>query len=180
MDRPATAEAKVEAVWFQSQLAKQVAAGGDDADVGAGDEEMYLAISVNGADSNVAEAAQVAEGDAAVGIDAVLADAIVGGPVEGLRPGLELGVEDRQWRLTAESAVWATLVVVLPEGVELGLENGQRAGGSLPGEKQLEGLVEALDLAAGLGVVRGGVLDRDAQALELQLEGRPCRGGSGR
>ena len=40
----------------------------------------------------------------------------------------------------------STLVVVGAEGVELGLEDGQRGGGSLLGEEQLEGLVEALDL----------------------------------
>ena len=73
---------------------------------------MDLAISVKGADPDVAEAAQVAEGDAAVGIDAVLADAVVGGLVERLRPGLELGVEYRQRRLAAKGSVWSTLVVV--------------------------------------------------------------------
>ena len=47
------------------------------------------------------------------------------------------------------------LVVVLTEAVELGLQVGQGAGGGLLAEVALEGLVEAFDLAAGLGVVGG-------------------------
>jgi hypothetical protein len=44
-------------------------------------------------------------------------------------------------------------VVVVPEPVELGLELGDLRRGRLPGEPALLGLVEALDLAAGLRVV---------------------------
>src|SRR5437870_5554419 len=62
------------------------------------------------------------------------------------------------------------MVVVLAKGVELELEVGEGCGGGLLSEIALEGLVEALDLAAGLGMVWGGVLDLDAQALELQFE----------
>ena len=37
-------------------------------------------------------------------------------------------------------------------------------------KEALEGLVKALDLAAGLRVIGGRVLEHDAQALQLQLE----------
>lgn len=47
----------------------------------------------------------------------------------------------------------SVLVVVGPEGVELGLETSERGGRRLPGEELLEGLVETLDLAA---APRGG------------------------
>ncbi len=46
----------------------------------------------------------------------------------------------------------SALVVVLAEGVELELEEGERGSRLLTGEIALEGLVEALDLAAGLGL----------------------------
>jgi hypothetical protein len=45
-------------------------------------------------------------------------------------------------------------------------------------EVALEGLVEALDLAAGLRVVGGGVLDLDAESLQLQLEGDLAAAGA--
>jgi hypothetical protein len=50
---------------------------GDDAEVGAGDEEDDLLAAVLVADMKVAKAAQVAEGDAAAGVEAVAANAVV-------------------------------------------------------------------------------------------------------
>lgn len=47
-------------------------------------------------------------------------------------------------------------------------------GGGLLGQPLLECLVEAFDLAAGLGVVGPGVLDGDAQGQEFEFE----RGGA--
>jgi hypothetical protein len=52
----------------------------------------------------------------------------------------------------ADGGVVATVVVVLAVGVEQGLQVGQGGGGGLGGEPFLEGLVVALDLAAGLGL----------------------------
>jgi hypothetical protein len=49
------------------------------------------------------------------------------------------------------------VVVLVDEGVELGLQLRQGGGAGLAGECFLEGLVEAFDLAAGGGVVGGGV-----------------------
>ena len=61
----------------------------------------------------------------------------------------------------------SVLVVDGPEGVELQLEVSQRVSGSLLGEEELEGLVEAFHLAAGLGVIRGRVHALNAQTVEL-------------
>jgi hypothetical protein len=56
------------------------------------------------------------------------------------------------------------LVVVSDEAIDLGLELCDRGGPRLLAEKLLEGLVEALDLAAGLGVIGPRVLVVDAEA----------------
>jgi hypothetical protein len=57
--------------------------------------------------------------------------------------------------------VRAAGVVVAGEPVELGLQRGQVEGWGLAGEPFLEGLVVALDLAAGLRVVGAGVPERE-------------------
>src|SRR5688572_23888982 len=62
-------------------------------------------------------------------------------------------------------------VVVRAKAVELGLELGEGPGATLFGQSLLEGLVEALDLAAGLGVVGPGVLVVDAESEQLELDG---------
>src|SRR5207249_10291710 len=104
---------------------------------------------------DVPEAAQVAEGDLAGGVDAVVADAEVGGRRRRPGPGLEAGVEGDQGCASVEGAVWALLVVVGAEGVELSLQEWERGRRWLLSQEPLEGLVEALDLAAGLGVIGG-------------------------
>jgi hypothetical protein len=53
----------------------------------------------------------------------------------------------------------SVVVVVLAEGVELELEDGQGGGRNLLAEVALKGLVETLDLATGLGVVGLECLD---------------------
>ena len=63
------------------------------------------------------------------------------------------------------------VVVLLDEGVDEGLQLVDR--GRLDGlgaQPFLEGLLEAFDLAAGLGVVGAGVLLGDVPAAELGLE----------
>ena len=71
-------------------------------------------------------------------------------------------------------------VVVAAEPVELGLQGGDGGGSALVGQPLLEGLVEAFDLAAGLGVVGAGVLVVDAQGEQLELDGAGSRCGSRR
>ena len=72
------------------------------------------------------EPAEVAEGDATGLVDAVVADAIVGGWLGWLGTGLEAGVEGVQGRVAVERAMGTLLVVVGAKGVELGLEHGER------------------------------------------------------
>jgi hypothetical protein len=65
-------------------------------------------------------------------------------------------------------------VVVAAEPVQLPLEFLHGGGGWLRGEPLLLGLVEALDLAAGLRVVGPGVVEEDPSLAELDLEGDPA------
>jgi len=48
---------------------------------------------------------------------------------------------------------------------------GDGAGGALLGQPFLEGLVEAFDFAAGLGVVGAGVFVVDADGEQLEFDG---------
>ena len=66
--------------------------------------------------------------------------------------------------------MWAAVVVFVDEVVELGLQLGDGGGAGLVAEVLFEGLVEAFDLAAGGGVIRGGVDLDDAQAADFVLE----------
>jgi hypothetical protein len=61
-------------------------------------------------------------------------------------------------------------VVVAGEPVELVLQPGHRGGAGLGGQPFLLGLVEPLDLAAGLGMVGPGVAESDAVQAELDFE----------
>jgi hypothetical protein len=84
----------------------------------------------------------------------------------------------------AKCAVWPPAVVVVAKRVELELQLSQGLGSGLLAEEALECLVKALDLAAGLGMVRSRVFDLDAVTLELQFEqdfaaaGSTCEAGS--
>ena len=119
------------------------------------------------ADADVMEPAEVAHRDPPGLVDAVVADPVVDRWWRRGGAGLEARVEGVQGRVAVQSAMGADLVVVRAEGVELSLMDRQRGGRSLLGEVLLEGLVEALDLAAGLGVIGRGVFGEDAEALEF-------------
>ena len=127
-----------------------------------GDQEGDGLAAVVSADADVVQAAQVAEGDAPCLVDAVVADAVVGWWWATDGTGLDARVEGVQGRVAVQRAVRAMLVVVGAEGVELGLEHGEGRCRRLLVEESLLGLVEALDLAAGLGVVRRRVFGDDA------------------
>src|SRR5712692_2433484 len=73
--------------------------------------------------------------------------------------------------------MWSQLVVDAGEGVELELEVSNRFSWSLASEEELQGLVEAFDLAAGLGVIGRGVNALNAEAVELGFEGNPAATG---
>ena len=137
VDRPAASQTVVVSIWLESQRSEELAVLGDDADVGVGDEKVDLPVLVRGADADVAEPAQVAQGDRAEAIDFVLADAVVdrGWLVEWL--GFDECIEDGHRRLPIEGAVWPDVVVVDAEDVELVLQLSQRPGRPPHSEKAL-------------------------------------------
>jgi hypothetical protein len=82
----------------------------------------------------------VTQGELAVAVDAVVADAVGAGVQWGAGRGCfgsgEIGLV---WGVTAQCAVWAHGVVVGAEGVELGLELGDVVGRGLVGEPFFQG-----------------------------------------
>ena len=88
---------------------------------------------VIGAETDVVEPAEIAEGDAPGLVDAVVADAIVSQWLGDVGPRLDAGVEGVQGRVAVEGAMGPLLVVVGAEGVELapGGRRAMRAGACL-------------------------------------------------
>ena len=134
---------------------------------------------VGPADADVVELAGVSQGDGAGGADDVGADAVVGvgGAVAGggFGPG---GVGGGGGGAVGQGAVRPAGVVVAGELVELGLQFGEGGGGGLGAEPFLQGLLESLYFALGLGVAGPAVLLGDAQARAARSPGRcgrPCR-----
>jgi len=80
---------------------------------------------VGEADGDVAELAQVAQGDLAEGVDLVSAHAVVDYSWRRRGRGLDQSLEDRDRGLAAESAMGTDVVVVLAEGIELKLQLSQ-------------------------------------------------------
>ena len=78
-----------------------------------------------------------------------------------------------------EGAVGSVVVVELDEVVEQGLEVGEGLGWGLFGEPAFEGLLEALYLPAGGGVVGAGVLLADPEGGEDCLEGVAAAAATG-
>ena len=64
--------------WVEDEVSELGAVEAEDADVAAGDEHDHPPVAVGGADGDVVEPGVVAEGDGAVGADAVVADAVAG------------------------------------------------------------------------------------------------------
>lgn len=137
MHRLAPAERLVAAIWVEGKLTEQGAVGGDDADLGAGDQEQDLAVAVGGADRDVAQLAQVVQSDLTAGIDAVATNPVMGWGFRLCGPGLEAGVEDDQRGLPAQGSVRSLLVVVLAEAVQLHLQVAQRLSRGLLAEVAL-------------------------------------------
>jgi len=168
--RPTSSEWLVVAGGVEGQSTEELAVVGDNADVGSSDEELDLAVFMRGADRDVAQPAEVAQSHMAEGVDFVAANAVVGS--RGLLgwSGLDERDENGEWGPAIQCAVGPAAVVVVAKGVELKLQLGKRARWSLLAEKALEGLVKALDLAAGLWMVGRGVFEDDAEALQLELQ----------
>src|SRR5579859_6185252 len=123
--RPAPAEGLVIALGVKPESADQFAFLGDDSDVRSSHEQSNSAVLVGEADGDVAELAQVAQGDLAEGVDLVSAHAVVDYSWRRRGRGLDQSLEDRDRGLAAESAMGTDVVVVLAEGVELKLQLSQ-------------------------------------------------------
>src|SRR5205809_3473181 len=115
----------------------------------------------------MSKAAQVAHSDATTGIKPVATNSVLDRCTEPGRACLEPGMEGLEWGLAVDRTMRSLLVVVEPESIELELEVSQALGRRLPLQVALEGLVEALDFAAGLGMVGTGVSGFDSQPIEL-------------
>ena len=115
-----------------------LAVGAGDADVEVLDEHEDFGAGVTAAEADVVESAPVTERELAEAVDDVMADSVVG-VVEALEPrrGLGPGVVGTTGCSSAESSVRSDVVVVVAEGVELGLEFGGGVDGGLAGEPLL-------------------------------------------
>ena len=140
----------------EDEVAEQFSGGlVDDPDVQVLDQQEDVGSGVGSSDADVVEAAVVAQGDDAGVVDAVAADPLVGGLQAG-GGGFGSGGVGGRGCSAGEGAVRTPLVVVLAEGVELGLEFGQGAGSGSLGEPFLQGLV-GLDPGSW---TRGGITRR--------------------
>jgi hypothetical protein len=113
--------------WVEGELSDEFAGVfGDDADVEFADEHEHRGAGPAVADADVVEPAGVAQGEFAVAVDAVFADAEVLADLDALSggDGAWSGGPGRGWGLPVDGAVWPVVVVVVGEGVELGLEFG--------------------------------------------------------
>jgi hypothetical protein len=142
---------------------------GDDADVEVGDEDEDVGAVVRVADADVVQAAVVAQGHAAA-VDDVAADAAVRLCEPAGGGGAGAGVPRLGRRAAVQRTVRPPGVVGVGERVELGLEPGDGGAEVMCGEPAFEGLVEAFDLAAGLGVVGAGVGQSDVQRGQVAFE----------
>ncbi len=148
-------------VGVEGELAEEFAGGGvDDADLQVADEHQDAGSGVGPADADVVEAAGVAEGELAVGINAVGADPVVAAGAGLAGGGLGPGVIGGGGGGPVRQGSVRPLVVVDPrEDIQQGLQLGEVVGlGILGGEPFLQGLLEPLGLALGLGVIRLAVL----------------------
>jgi len=156
----------------EGELGEELAVVIDNPGVVVGGEDEDAGADVAAADAEVAQLGLVSQRDLASLVDAVAPDPVVGGDhqAEAARVGFGAGGPRGGGGAPAEGPMGTDGVVVGAEAVELGLEGGDGRGPRLFGEPLLEGLVEPLDLAAGLGVVGAGVFEPDAQGGELGLE----------
>src|ERR1700716_2538626 len=132
-----------------------------------GNQEGDGAASMFVADMEVAQSAEVSNGHATAAVQPVTTDPVLDWWGEQSWASFEPGLEGLERSATVDRAVWPLLVVVRAEGVELQLKVSKTFGRSLSRQVTLEGLVEALHLAAGLGVIRSRVFGLDTQAVEL-------------
>jgi hypothetical protein len=156
----------VVATGVQGELAQQLAVLGDDPHLQISDQDQDAGAGVAAAQADVVEPTVVAQGDDAGAVDLVVADAVVGRdpPLGACGSGLRARGKGGCWGAAAQGPMGPSGVVVVAEPIQLGLQLRDGVGLGLLGEPALEGLVEALDLAAGLGMVGAGVPGGDPRA----------------
>jgi hypothetical protein len=122
-------------------------------DVAVGHEHEHPGADEPTSQPDVVRPRVVAKRDRAGDVDLVPSDPEVGRDYEPRQPWRRLrpSCERLGGGTPADRPVRPDLVVVAPEAVELHLELADARRRLLPGEPPLEGLVESLDLAAGLG-----------------------------
>src|SRR4051812_21109067 len=145
----------------------------DDLDVHV-DEQGDRGAGAESAEADVVDAGVVPRGDGPGLVDLVVPDSAVRVDVGPGGGGLGSGGVGLPGGSAREGTVRADVVVVAAELGELALQAGGGLGGWLGGEPFLLGLVESLDLSAGLGMVRSGVVEPDPEPTELDLEGDPA------
>ena len=128
----------------------------------------------------VVEAAGPAQGHGALAIGDVVAEAEVARGAAPGRTGLGARGVGLGGRDATDRPVRPLFVVRDAEPIELRLELGEGVGGRLAREPALQRLVEALDLALGLGMARRSVLLADAEVGEQVLEAVAAPGAARR
>ena len=120
----------------------------DDGDGGLVGDGQDAGALVGGAGAEVVHASGAAQAHFSFGVEAVVAQPVVGSVVAG-GDCFDGGVVGGLRGASFEGSVGSAGVVVLAEGVELGLEVGGRAWGGLSAQPAFEGLVEASGLMHG-------------------------------
>jgi len=144
---------------------------GHDGDLLLLDDGQDAATAMGGPDAEVMEAAGPAQGHRAGLVDEVGAQPEVARRAAPGGMGLRRGPVGLARGATADGPVRSLLVVGEAEGIELGLQLRQGPRWRLLPEPALQGLLEALDLALGLGMTGCSVLLPDAEPGEQVLEG---------
>src|SRR5512132_3706051 len=162
-------------VGVQDQFADQLTGVAvDDADVQVVDEQADRGAGEPGAEADVVQPAVVAHSDRAPSVDLVGPDPVVGGDDRAGRNGFGSGRIGLCGGAPAQRAVRLDGVVVGLEPVQLVLQSDQSGGPGLSPQPFLLSLVEPFHLAAGLRMVRAGVVQPDPSQSELDLQRDPA------
>ena len=125
-----------------------------DGDIVFIDEQDDAFVFVYDPDAEVVHASRAAQGDFPCSIDVVVADAEVSISLIDRGKRFRAGAIRLSRSGAVNGAVWALLVVFLPESIALGLQAVQCCCVRLFEEPAFLGLVKPFDLALGLGVSR--------------------------
>jgi hypothetical protein len=159
----------------QDQFADQLTGVAvDDADVQVVDEQADRGAGEPGAEADVVQPAVVAHGDTAAAVDLVVSDPVVGGDDRAAWNGFGPGLIGLGGGAPAQRAMRPDGVVVGLEPVQLVLQPDQSGGPGLSPQPFLLGLMEPFSLAAGLRMVRPGVVQPDPAQSELDLQRDPA------